>query len=459
MSLPSSIGLGRRNSIGTFRSLDAEHSYIFNDAHPDSKMYSYATTRPLKVLYFDGYSAVKIRPGKLDTQDVLAFKTAGHTRSRLDYDRARALCAWGQPLGLEGFLREEATFEIIWCDFSNGALHLVDTTPIGIPTPSQTFPPRTPYRAQEDWSWYHAAATHHRVQDKRITLDTAFMVTAYDPAYTSLAGNNKLPAHQRRLGDMSTEDTVAFNEDVVSAVTRWMGGSGGSGIDWTAIAQTVVDRNAGRLAELRHVLRKYTSSPPSNTTLAIAHVRAIAFAVIMPYASGDALSLPSTPTKRRAALLLARIKCTYAFTKHIPAPGTPQEAVLQEAVEGVLRRIANLAADVLLEALNLLDEKEVEEDVGMNAMKGWLHGIEELMGWLAWPEWERCETQCAWDVSLVLILARRGADGRFAQEQCWIPMWPIGIELFPAGMERDERPLEPRCIKMDFLLMGDLLDV
>ena len=68
----------------------------------------------------------------------------------------------------------------------------------------------TPYAAQAMWSYYHAASWHHRVPDTRIILHPAHLVSFYDPSYSSLAANNKLPVRKHGLTDLSSEDVTAF---------------------------------------------------------------------------------------------------------------------------------------------------------------------------------------------------------------------------------------------------------
>ena len=72
----------------------------------------------------------------------------------------------------------------------------------------------TPYAAQAMWSYYHAASWHHRVPDTRIILHPAHLVSFYDPSYSSLAANNKLPVRKHRLTDLSSEDVTAFKVEL-----------------------------------------------------------------------------------------------------------------------------------------------------------------------------------------------------------------------------------------------------
>ena len=77
-------------------------------------MYTFAASRPLHALYFDGFSAAKTGNGTLDLQNVLAYGKADdkHLGPDGEYESGQILCEWGKEFGVEGFVREEATFEV-----------------------------------------------------------------------------------------------------------------------------------------------------------------------------------------------------------------------------------------------------------------------------------------------------------------------------------------------------------
>ncbi|KZP30251.1 hypothetical protein FIBSPDRAFT_850534, partial [Athelia psychrophila] len=107
---------------------DAEHSYGYGaggsqatsqNGH-SNMLYTYAATRPLRAVYFDGFSAEKKADGTLDMQDVLVSRDNTDEVRIADSERGELLCAWGKQYGIQGFVREEATFELLWCDFEDG---------------------------------------------------------------------------------------------------------------------------------------------------------------------------------------------------------------------------------------------------------------------------------------------------------------------------------------------------
>jgi hypothetical protein len=65
--------------------------------------------RDLRVLYFDGAAAVKMKGGPMDSQDIVAWGKIQPDKYFSEWDRIEALCDWGKPFGLDGFVRMEAT--------------------------------------------------------------------------------------------------------------------------------------------------------------------------------------------------------------------------------------------------------------------------------------------------------------------------------------------------------------
>lgn len=63
------------------------------------------TTRPLRLVYFDGASADKVVSGAMDSQDIVAW---GKVRPDKVWDegaRIKKLCGWGEQFKLDGFVR------------------------------------------------------------------------------------------------------------------------------------------------------------------------------------------------------------------------------------------------------------------------------------------------------------------------------------------------------------------
>lgn len=89
--------------------VDPEHSRIF--ARGDNgTLFTFSTTRELKLLYFDGCSANNV-DGVSDAQDILVWGDVDHDRGSWDWqtelDRITDMCAWGKPHGVDGYVRME----------------------------------------------------------------------------------------------------------------------------------------------------------------------------------------------------------------------------------------------------------------------------------------------------------------------------------------------------------------
>jgi len=83
---------------------DPEHSFLF--CWVKCYLYTYVTTRSLRLAYFDGSSAAKIIPsGVMDTQDIVIW---GKVRPEMAWEervRIQELCRWGEQFNLDGFVR------------------------------------------------------------------------------------------------------------------------------------------------------------------------------------------------------------------------------------------------------------------------------------------------------------------------------------------------------------------
>jgi len=69
-------------------------------------LYTYVTTRPLRLAYFDGSSAAKImHSGVMDTQDIVIWGKVRPDMAGNEPVRIRELCKWGEKFKLDGFVR------------------------------------------------------------------------------------------------------------------------------------------------------------------------------------------------------------------------------------------------------------------------------------------------------------------------------------------------------------------
>ncbi|OJA08608.1 hypothetical protein AZE42_12385, partial [Rhizopogon vesiculosus] len=80
---------------------------------------TFAVTRPMKVLYFDGSSSAQLPEGTMDTQDLVAWSEMKPEWLDNELQRIQDLCKWGLKNGVNGFVRMEINFEIMICDFTS----------------------------------------------------------------------------------------------------------------------------------------------------------------------------------------------------------------------------------------------------------------------------------------------------------------------------------------------------
>ena len=83
---------------------DPEHSFIF--CWGKCYLYTYVATRPLRLAYFDGSSAIKMTgSGVMDSQDIVIWGKVRPDKTWDELVRIEKLCKWGKQFELDGFVR------------------------------------------------------------------------------------------------------------------------------------------------------------------------------------------------------------------------------------------------------------------------------------------------------------------------------------------------------------------
>ncbi|KAH9003830.1 hypothetical protein EDB86DRAFT_2281809 [Lactarius hatsudake] len=82
---------------------DFEHAYLF--CLQTCYVISLQAKRDLRLVYFDGSSATKLKDGPMDSQDVIVWGRPQPDKAFSERERIKALCNWGRPFGLDGFVR------------------------------------------------------------------------------------------------------------------------------------------------------------------------------------------------------------------------------------------------------------------------------------------------------------------------------------------------------------------
>ncbi len=213
--------------------------------------HTYRAARPLNLLYLDGMSA-GMGYGTLDMQDYVLLNWSvlnDGTRfpdKRTDMNRANELCDlaadWAWDGGrIDGFVRTEVGFEVIYCHFEDGdGLDLASIH-------ASPFSNETGSALSRDVIFECARAVserYHGFPSGRAEVDWSSMVSAlfYDMNVTNPdASRPELP----RVVDATLGDRMALRAKVQEVVAARHGKS--SVVDWQGVVDLVVTRYSHRL--------------------------------------------------------------------------------------------------------------------------------------------------------------------------------------------------------------------
>lgn len=365
------------------------------DPWPELRGYfhTYRANRPLNLLYIDGMSAGNSDYGCIDTQDLLLLdwseENNHHGVFGSELVRATDLCklsrdwAWSEGVNghIDGFIRTEAGYEIIYCDFSEGGgLDLVSIQSSPVPEEAGSLPdfPKAEFLRG-------VSGRYHGQPSGRIHVDWSSMVSAffYDVNLTNPdASRPELPRLTGTLRDERRGMRARLRE-VVAARGGWRGGSV---VDWQGVVDLIVTRYSGRLDQIDR-----------STSLPIAvRMRQILPTLLNPYVN---YSDPSQPRERQLA------RCAQHYLSGALAQEdswTPEDRLIYSAIKTVTQSICSslyAAWDVLYhpaESTESADTRTKTEiaakitdaaDSENKAVRGIVNG---LMGKLQWTTWKEC---------------------------------------------------------------------
>lgn len=298
------------------------------------------------------------------------------------------------------------------CDFSDGleVITLLDLLPFNVTKGRRRLPVHLPHLPFPDpapsppsgWrgslldyfdTFFEAHVAggwhNHAPGETRIHLDYTGFVTFYDPTLSSLVEARKEKDRlYHRLEGISAADTERVHAELQSVLMRKK--ASGSNIDWSSVARVVMERYADRLEYLRYLLSP--NAPFTDAAEKATAARTQLLIMLAPYFTTVDVpeQLPATANVSWAAPAVHR--CATTQTSHIPLGMlTPQEVRIHAAVEGTLREICRRLMLVWLEFFDVEGSDEVRAvkviDVGHRH-------IDELMSWLDWSLWVRCEPAC-----------------------------------------------------------------
>ncbi|KAI9744829.1 MAG: hypothetical protein M1818_001754 [Claussenomyces sp. TS43310] len=327
-------------------------------------LHVYRTNRPLgKLLYLDGMAAGKSSLGTLDTQDLvlLGLGLSPHA----DYQRAHLLCELGKTWDIEGFVRMEAGFELILCNFSDG-LDFVSHNkqpPVGDPEG---------YGDRFFLEYIRAISSRYdEIGASRVMLDYSSMISAF--FFPVNLSNPESSSSLPRLAFSSPEQLAPIKtqlEDVLQRPRTY------SCTNWKGVVDLIVTRYSVRLQYL-------ATSPSQDSFLATINN------LLNPFIDYGADLVDK----------LAIEKCALHYIESLPI-STGQDELIFAAISTLNRRICKTLFEV--RRLLLMYGKESQNGVDMS-----IKLIRELMEWLDWSTWKACPS-CQYD------------------EVCFVAVWPFG---------------------------------
>lgn len=364
-------------------------------------LHMYRAARPLNLLYIDGEAAAKCSLGPIDSQDLILLdaddQNGGRGRVKGDVQRARGLCAlaedWSFAVGgrIDGFVRMEAGFEIIYCDWTpKGGLELLSMqgspfrNETGIDDPAVDIR-RSRSSLIRDFEWVRSAAQRfHGHPDGRIEVDWSSMVSAF--AYPlNLTNPDWSRQDLPRLINTTREERRNVRARLRDVVIERGGRSNAEKdvVDWQGVVDKIVTRFSTRLWSM-------ANGGPTRVDL-IATIGTL----IDPFTD----YLDHSPMAEELAT--TRCKQHYLDPQELhPETWTPEDHAIAAAVGAVSSTICTS----LFSARRLLRSNDIEPSLRDDKARSILKKLVQDLRWSMWKECEGCA----------------------ADEICWIPMFPLG---------------------------------
>ena len=419
-------------------------------------LHTFVTTRELRLLYFDGQSAVLSAYGTLDSQTALLrqhiLNEPGNEFTYNETARGHELCALANDMHVDGIMRMDAGFETLICNFETS--HLVQSHVVNVTVPGRGSsreddpelpqdPTRSPphgivnmYASHNGWEWIRSGTWHYGGYgdiagihpESRVDLDLCGFVTFYDPSLRSLSGKHHelIDGDQsfqsgwglrrgHRLLDISVRDSamvktwVRKTSDITTRSHIWAYSPARwfvdripcSGINWQTITETIVSQHKGRIVEIAAATARYQQGLMSLEDF-LAHTHGLSHAALQPffqYPTGDVSSMEKIKHETLQ-------RCEFLYTKHISSKDLHRfEALIKDSVEIVLRRICSWEWDAFVWTEQytsdlLQSSREVSDEDTTKIISG-SKGVEEEIEtfaqttkeFLKWINWDLW-TQC-----------------------------------------------------------------
>ena len=253
----------------------------------------------------------------------------------------------------------------------------------------------------------NAGSWHNRFPgETRVQLDLAGLVSFYDtqlaPSLIDIRTGQERWDH--RVQNISSKDLAAVKSRLEAILIRPKGLS--SGIDWRTLVQVIVDRYAGRLELIHHLLNSPVTDPDEILEFASKTQTQLRI-MLTPY-----LLFSATPTDRSdkdglnwttPIYKLCATTHTHSMESNLDSMTSSEKLILQ-AVRGTTREICRVvtkmwAAGVYAgidPSLNTKESPDVAEVAHLR--KTWTTALDRLMEWLDWSVWIKCNPGCGPEV-------------------------------------------------------------
>ncbi|KAH7103496.1 hypothetical protein BKA62DRAFT_828664 [Auriculariales sp. MPI-PUGE-AT-0066] len=376
-------------------------------------IHTYKAARDLRVLYIDGQAAAKSFIGTLDIQNLvlLNFKDNPMDCMMGDMTRARSLCdlmttEWAGA-HIDGILRMEAGFELIYCDFADGGgLDLVSV--VGSPFKNETGKAdetgwSTESRNERDnlrasdpvpggvlgMEWIRAVAQrYHGFEPERIEVDFSSMVSAFWYPLNRTNPDVRRPDLPRFVN--ASDDALLVMYGRVREVLHDRRAAKPS-VHWQAVSDRVVSLFGSRLEAM--------AGEGSTAATMASQISSL----VNPFINYGVRIDRNESVSRCATSHLTR-------TQELQHHWTKEDHLIFAAFEVITHRICN----TLFDLRPVLDGPSDDDVLSARAT------ARDLMQWLGWARFRGC-----------------------AGQDCGDPERICFITMFPAGGTVDH--FRPRC--------------
>ncbi|KAJ8061319.1 hypothetical protein OCU04_010382 [Sclerotinia nivalis] len=348
-------------------------------------LHTYRTSKPLtKLLYIDGMSAGKTSMGTLDSTDyVIRNLTPTPKESNNDWIRAVDLCKIGEQWGFEGFLRMEAGFEIILCNFKDG-LEFISASQRD---------EKTGFGGFDVGQFEYVRAIGYRYQGimgGRVEVDYSSMISAFFYPLNLTNPNPSRSQLPRLVAPSESNDLGRIRSDVMELL-KSREYEKRETINWQNVVDMIVTRYADRL---KFMVQNDTSGETVKSEIKLL------LDVYTDYKNVDVVSSVEI--------------CANHYLEPV-VPKTEADRLIRAAIFEVAHNICS----TLFRVRELLNDDEENSAKGEKKGKKLIEGLIDDLDWTTWLECGKC----AYD------------------EVCFVAIWPWGgleDHVSPGCIKRDE---------------------